>query len=116
MFMWPTYYQPQGTNPSNGVIWVPGIEGTKQYVPGPNQSIIMMDSEASVFYIKTSDASGMPLPLRIFDYTERVNKEQTAKTGSEFITREEFEERINSLSKRFYKPRKHYDKTEVNHG
>lgn len=84
--------------------------------PGPNQSIIMMDSEASVFYIKTSDASGMPLPLRIFDYTERVNKEQTAKTGSEFITREEFEERINSLSKRFYKPRKHYDKTEVNHG
>lgn len=118
MFMWPTYYQPQGIAQMTGLPCYPvnGIEGTKPYTPGPNQSIILMDMEASVFYVKTSDASGMPLPIRIFEFNERTNKEQTEKTGSEFITREEFEDRINSLSKRVHKPRKRYNKTGVDNG
>lgn len=56
----------------------------------------MMDSEKSSFYIKTVDASGMPQPLRIFDYAERTaaQKQPTqavqAQAG-EFVTRAEFE-------------------------
>ena len=30
-----------------------------------------MNSEGSEFYIKSADASGMPLPLRVFDFAER---------------------------------------------
>ena len=39
---------------------------------GAGQSVLLMDSENPVFYIKSADASGIPLPLRVFDYTERT--------------------------------------------
>ena len=61
---------------------------------------MLMDSEENVFYIKSTDASGMPLPLRIFDYKERtatnnsinpVIPQITEPDMSNYITREEFE-------------------------
>jgi hypothetical protein len=63
----------------------------KKYVP--------KDSENSVFYIKTLDASGMPLPLRTFDYTERMPAQAPMPSAQneaqfnpgEFVTRKEFE-------------------------
>jgi hypothetical protein len=62
-----------------------------------------MDSESNCFGIKTADSSGMPLPLRIFDYKERIAQNaQNAPTAasidtSGFITREEFEARIAQI-------------------
>ena len=61
-----------------------------------NQSVLLMDSEASTFYIKSSDSSGMPLPLRIFDYTERTGAPQKVPEPaqidtSNFVTHDEFE-------------------------
>ena len=36
-------------------------------------TVMLLDAENSVFYLKSADArSGMPLPLRIFDYKERT--------------------------------------------
>lgn len=85
--------QTQGT-PS--IIWVQGEEGAKAYMVAAGNSVLLMDSENSAFYIKSTDASGMPLPLRVFDYKERAT---TAKTpsqtaqqpGVEFVTRAEFD-------------------------
>ena len=62
-------YQSQ-TQQSNGIVWVQGEAGAKSFLVAPNQSVLLMDSESNVFYIKSSDASGMPLPLRVFEYTE----------------------------------------------
>ena len=64
----PQYQQPQQQN--NGLIWVQGIEAMKSYPVAPGQSVLLMDSESNCFGIKTADVSGMPLPLRIFDYSE----------------------------------------------
>lgn len=61
--------QTQGT-PS--IIWVQGEEGAKAYMVAAGNSVLLMDSENSAFYIKSTDASGMPLPLRVFDYKERT--------------------------------------------
>ena len=56
----------------NGAInWVSGIEGAKAFLVAPNNSVLLMDSEGSSFYMKSADASGMPT-LRVFDYTERT--------------------------------------------
>lgn len=60
--------QPQ----SNGIVWVQGESAAKSFPVAPNTTVMLLDSEASVFYLKTSDASGMPLPLRVFDYKERT--------------------------------------------
>ena len=100
-------YYPQIQQPvqqDNGIIWVSGIEGAKSYLVGAGKSVLLMDSESSVFYIKSTDMSGMPQPLRIFDYTERVGQSSTSHADankidtSMFVTREELEERLMAIS------------------
>lgn len=87
-------YQPPQQQSNNGIIWVQGEEGAKAYMVAPGNSVFLMDSEASVFYIKSSDASGMPMPLRIFDYTERTAArtpaQPSAASDEEYVTRQEF--------------------------
>jgi hypothetical protein len=87
---------------SNGLIWVQGIEAMKSYPVQPGQSVLLMDSESNRFGIKTIDTSGMPLPLRVFDYKERTGQQTHPAPApqvdtSEFITREEFESRIAEI-------------------
>ncbi len=84
--------QPQ----SNGIIWVQGESGAKSFIVNPGQTVLLMDSESNVFYIKSSDNSGMPMPLRVFDYKERVT--QKPETSQNYITREEFEKRLAEVS------------------
>ena len=84
--------QTQGT-PS--IIWVQGEEGAKAYMVAAGNSVLLMDSENSAFYIKSTDASGMPLPLRVFDYKERTTAAKTPpqtaqQPNVEFVTRAEF--------------------------
>lgn len=93
--------QPQSQpQQSSGINWVQGEAGAKSYALAPNQSVLLMDSENNVFYIKSSDASGMPLPLRIFDYTERTtNKDEVInKLKSNYVTREELEKRLAEIT------------------
>lgn len=87
-------YVPQ----NSGIVWVQGVEGAKAYPVASGASVLLMDSEDSVFYIKTTDQSGMPSPLRIFDYSERT--EEPKVDTSAFITRDELEKRLEQLKSR----------------
>lgn len=84
------YQQPQQSAP---IIWVQGEEGAKAYMVAAGNSVLLMDSESSVFYIKSTDASGMPQPLRIFDYTERGKQapQKPETVDDKFVTRAEFD-------------------------
>ena len=66
-------YQPmqQPAQSNQSLIYVQGEAAAKSWMVGAGQSVLLMDSESPVFYIKSADASGIPLPLRVFDYTER---------------------------------------------
>ena len=83
---------------SNGINWVSGESGAKSWIVGRGESVLLMDSENQCFYLKSADASGMPLPLRVFDYTERTqNAPQVSQTAfnqsnDNFITRTEFDD------------------------
>ena len=83
---------------SNGINWVSGESGAKSWIVGRGESVLLMDSENQCFYLKSADASGMPLPLRTFDYTERTpNAPQGSQTAfnqssDNFITRTEFDD------------------------
>ena len=99
------YQQPiaQPQQSGNGLIWVQGEAGAKSYLVAPGNTVMLMDSESERFYIKSADASGMPLPLRVFAYQELTQQcVQTPVVAeqanpSNFITREEFEQRLASL-------------------
>ena len=103
--------QPMTSQPmqqqSSQIIWVSGEAGAKSYLVAPGNTVMLLDAENSVFYLKSADASGMPLPLRIFDYKERTTTAQQAFGGSvtaesvnldNFVTRKEFDELKASIA------------------
>lgn len=83
--------QPQQTG--QGVIWVQGEAAAKSWMVSPGTTVLLMDSEKPAFYLKSADAAGMPLPLRIFDYAERQqNATPTPDPENKYVTRDEYEE------------------------
>ena len=99
-------YQPLAQQPapqsqaSNGLLWVQGEAGAKSFCVAPGQNVLLMDSEAQRFYIKSADASGMPLPLRIFEYKEiTVQATEAHKQDTRYVTYDEFNELKANLSK-----------------
>lgn len=101
--------QPVVQQPVNdtGILWVQGEAGAKSWAVAPGKSVMLMDSESNTFYIKSSDNSGMPMPLRIFDYTERTVQTQHPQVAkaqeidtSKFVTWEELDKRLNEIVKK----------------
>ena len=84
-------------NNQSSLIWVQGIEAAKSYLVAPNTTVLLMDSEKERFFLKSSDASGMPLPLRVFEYSEIIqngaNKptESVTMDLSSYATKAEFD-------------------------
>lgn len=100
---------------NQGLLWVSGEVGAKSYLVAPNSTVLLMDSDAQRFYLKSADNAGMP-SLRIFEYSEVTNIPQNAQQAlntdlkeldDKFVTREEYEdlksqyeaimERLNSM-------------------
>lgn len=92
--------QPPQTN--QGLLWVQGEAAARSYLVAPNTTVLLMDSETQAFYLKSTDNSGMPMPLRIFDYTERIAQQNVPQNvpqatqsapedlDSKYVTREEY--------------------------
>lgn len=99
-----TYPQTVQPAQNNGIQWVQGEAGAKAFNVGAGQSVLLMDSESNAFYIKATDQSGMPLPLRVFDYTERTAQSvptvpQSAPIDTSlYVTHEELEQRLAALT------------------
>lgn len=114
--MVPTSMSGANQQVNQGLLWVSGEVGAKSYLVAPNSTVLLMDSDAQRFYLKSADNAGMP-NLRIFEYTEVTNAPQMALTSpnldenvlsDKFVTREEYEglkrqyesimERLDSIS------------------
>ena len=93
---------------NGGFVWIQGGEaGAKSYLVAPGETVMLMDAENPVFFLKSADASGMPLPLRVFEYKERTETPSKATSATvtaqnvnldNFVTREEFERRMASMA------------------
>ena len=102
-----TYTAPApSTNQTTGITWVQGEAAARAFPITAGSKAILMDSENNVFYVKSSDVSGMPLPLRIFKYEEVTEGNNQKADTSNFITKEEFESRISELEKLLKKEKK----------
>ena len=105
--------QQQVQQNDSGILWVQGEAGAKSWAVAPGKSVMLMDSESSTFYIKSSDQSGMPMPLRIFDYTER-NQQQPQNPvlqhkeidTSQFVTWDDFDKRLKEKLQEIFVDRK----------
>lgn len=87
----------------NQINWVQGESGAKSWFVAAGKTALLMDSENSTFYLKSTDQSGMPMPLRIFDYTERTQQKQEEKPEppkvnlDNYVTREELDQRLFNI-------------------
>ena len=84
---------------NQGLLWVSGEVGAKSYLVAPNSTVLLMDSDAQRFYLKSADGAGMP-SMKIFEYNEVTAPSQTVQTAlisqekelsGKFVTREEYE-------------------------
>lgn len=121
----PPTTQQMAQNGNNGLIWVQGEAGAKSYIVAPGNTVMLMDSEGERFYLKSADASGMPMPLRIFDYKERINATTSdfkaptsdfSELDGKYITREEFEQRMASMASQCQCRNKAKNKEDVTDG
>ena len=83
----PTYQQPRQDTTLN---WVQGEAGAKSWIVTPGATVLLMDSEAQRFYLKSADVNGVPA-MRIFEYSEVVpiRPAQPAQ-AAQFVTIDEF--------------------------
>lgn len=91
----------QTQQPNQSLIYVQGEAAAKSWMVGAGQSVLLMDSENPVFYIKSADASGIPLPLRVFDYKERTQntpqnvpqatQSEQINLDDKYVTRQEYD-------------------------
>lgn len=85
----------------NQYAFVNGIEGAKSFQLNPNQTILLMDSDSPVCYMKTSNGVGQST-LRYFKLTEVTEADLKAQSipndkSIDYVTKNEFKE----LSDRF---------------
>lgn len=73
-----------------------GEEEVNSFYVAPGQSVLLMYLENQSLYLKSVDRNGMPLPLRVFDFTERVPVQSNSAGPdidlSSYATREDLAE------------------------
>lgn len=96
--------QAQPSQNNSGMIWVQGEAGAKSYLVAPGNTVLLMDSENCTFYLKTSDANGMP-SMKTFDYSERPQPQakplqptQNTFDMGNYVTHKELEEKLAQIS------------------
>lgn len=95
--------QPQYTAPAQignpGFTWVQGDAAARSFMVAPGATVLLMDSDANRFYIKSADQSGMPT-MRMFEYTEldpNATRQQPAQDmTTQYVTRDEYNALANS--------------------
>ena len=96
--------QVQQQSQESDINWVQGEAGARSWNVPAGKSVLLMDSETNTFYFKTVDASGMPQPLRVFDYKERVGDVQNKETNntpqidtSQFVTYDVLDRKLDDI-------------------
>lgn len=89
-----------------GLNWVQGEAGAKSWFVAPGATVLLMDSEAMRFYLKSADMNGVPA-MRTFEYNEvGAQKPQEVQQTAHFVTVEEFTEFKNEVMNKLSEPKK----------
>ncbi len=103
---------PQSPQGNQSIIWVQGEAGAKAYPVAAGQSVLLMDSEDAVLYVKSTDVTGRPLPMESYDLVKResvVNVPQISQRASsqgqnsqmidtnEFVKVSDLETKVNEM-------------------
>lgn len=97
-FFPPQVVQPQQTQivsqnvqqtPSTNIIWVQDEKGVSEYPVAVGNTVILIDYDFKTAYKKSTDLTGKPLPIEIFDLIPRTEKKEEEQ-AKDYLTKEEF--------------------------
>lgn len=107
--------QPQQQPQMNQYAFVNGIEGAKSFQLQPNQTILLMDSDNPICYMKTANGVGQS-SLRYFKLTE-VNENELKNTNqpvnNDYVLKADFDvlnKKVNDLLDKLEKPKENENK------
>lgn len=63
------YSQNQQRPVENTFAWVYGDAGAKAFPVAPGKTVLLMDSERPILYVKSTDMSGRPMPMETYELT-----------------------------------------------
>ena len=91
----PNYFQPQQSQPqqpqTNTYAFVNGVEGAKSYPVSPNQSVMLMDSDQPIAYMKTANGMGQAT-IKYFKLVETDEASARGKApNAEYVLKSDFD-------------------------
>ena len=90
-------YQQQQQNNSVTVVTVQGEAGARIYPVAAGNTVFLVDFDAHKFWLKSTDANGMPSRFAAFNFTEEV----TPQVQGDIVTRNEFNDLKKSIDAQF---------------
>lgn len=105
----PMNQQPQMPQPQQntvGFVWVQGEAAAKAYPVAPGNSVLLMDSDSPTLYMKSTDNTGKPLPLEIYDLVKREDVIASPKETqpqidlSEYVKMSDLEAKVKEMIKK----------------
>lgn len=109
-------YTPQSVTPvqqpQNTFVWVQGEEAARNYPVAAGNTIVLIDSDKPIMYMKTSDLSGKPQPMQIRylvtkeDFDKIQNGSSFSPNADNYVTKEAFEKYVAEAESKFVTRRK----------
>lgn len=89
-------YNMQSQNNINSVmtVFVTSELAAQCYPVGAGNTVLLIDFDHHMFWIKSTDSNGVPMPMRAFDFAERAAEQVDSNTQitDNQVSREEFDE------------------------
>lgn len=100
----PVQNQPQV---QNTFAWIQGEEAARNYPVAPGNTIVLIESDKPIMYMKSADLSGRPQPMQIRylvseeDYRKIQNGSNLQVNDDTYVTKEYFEKKMSELDNKF---------------
>lgn len=100
----PIQNQPQV---QNTFAWIQGEEAARNYPVAPGNTIVLIESDKPIMYMKSADLSGRPQPIQIRylvseeDYRKIQNGSNLQINDDTYVTKEYFEKKMSELDNKF---------------
>ncbi len=100
----PIQNQPQM---QNTFAWIQGEEAARNYPVAPGNTIVLIEADKPIMYMKSADLSGRPQPTQIRylvseeDYKKIQNGSNLQVNDDTYVTKEYFEKKMSELDNKF---------------
>lgn len=101
-------YPPQSVpQTQNTFVWIPNEEAANNYPVSPGNTIILIESDRPIMYMKSADLSGRPQPMQVRylvskeDYDKIQNGSSFSENEDKYVTKEYFEKKMSELDNKF---------------